>query len=245
MENKDYLERIYKTNYECALKYCQQKNWTEARKSLEAAGTAILKISQIVYGSDKERYVASAKSLAQLLQEVKNREQATKGDVTMTNSPAQNKTSTNAKSKAPENGEQSEDGINYVINGVNVKDFIANESNDPVTFDDVKGMEKEKALIKREFFLSEEQRAFNEYLGKKPKTFILLYGVPGTGKTFFAKAISEELKRSSGANVPFFSVVGSQLSDCKVGATEKIFKLYLSFVNSSNTAFCLSTSSIL
>lgn len=76
MENKDYLERIYKTNYECALKYCQQKNWTEARKSLETAGQAILKISQIVYGTDKERYMANAKSLAQLLQEVKSREQA-------------------------------------------------------------------------------------------------------------------------------------------------------------------------
>jgi len=90
-------------------------------------------------------------------------------------------------------------------------------------------MENEKVIIKREFFLNDKQRAFNEHLGKKPKTFILLYGVPGTGKTFFAKAISEELKRHSGDNVPFFSIVGSQLSDAKVGATEKNIQAVFEF----------------
>ena len=119
--------------------------------------------------------------------------------------------------------------VNYVVNGVNVEEFLAKDSNDVVTFDDVKGMEKEKALIKREFFLTEKQRAFNEQIGKKPKTFILLYGVPGTGKTFFAKAISEELKRHSGDDTPFFSIVGSQLSDCKVGATEKNIQAVFEF----------------
>lgn len=129
--------------------------------------------------------------------------------------------------KKEEGGENKE--INYVINGVNVQDFLAKDANDTVTFDDVKGMEEEKALIEREFFLSDEERAFNEFLGKKAKTFILLYGVPGTGKTFFAKAISTELKNRSGDDVPFFSIVGSQLSDCKVGATEKNIQAVFEF----------------
>lgn len=132
--------------------------------------------------------------------------------------------------KKSDGGKEGKDGkVNYVVNGVNVEDFISKESNDVVTFNDVKGMEKEKALIKREFFLTEKQRAFNEQIGKKPKTFILLYGVPGTGKTFFAKAISEELKRHSGDDTPFFSIVGSQLSDCKVGATEKNIQAVFEF----------------
>lgn len=119
--------------------------------------------------------------------------------------------------------------IEYVINGVNVADFLCKDSNEEVTFADVKGMEEEKALIEREFFLTDEEREFNELLGKKAKTFILLYGVPGTGKTFFAKAISQELKKRSGDDVPFFSIVGSQLSDCKVGATEKNIQAVFEF----------------
>ncbi len=136
-----------------------------------------------------------------------------------------------AKPPAVKNGDgRDKDGkINYVINGVNVQDFLSKDANDAVTFDDVKGMEEEKALIEREFFLTEEEREFNRFLGKKSKTFILLYGVPGTGKTFFAKAISQELKNRSGDDVPFFSVVGSQLSDCKVGATEKNIQAVFEF----------------
>ncbi len=221
MENKDYLERTYKTNFDCALKYCQQKNWSEANRSLEKAGEALLKLVPLTYGAEQERLTAKAKSLRELLQDVRSRADAPQMTVKT------NHTSPVDKKAAAES--QSDGDINYVVNGVNVKDFLTDESNDVVTFDDVKGMEKEKALIKREFFLTEEQRAFNEYLGKKPKTFILLYGVPGTGKTFFAKAISEELKRYSGGDIPFFSVVGSQLSDSKVGATEKNIQAVFEF----------------
>lgn len=76
MEDKDDLVQTYRTNYEKALKYCQQKDWTKTRESLEASGRAVLKIIQIVDGTDKERYMANAKSLARLLEEVKSREQA-------------------------------------------------------------------------------------------------------------------------------------------------------------------------
>ena len=76
MDNKDYFERVYKTNYDCALKYVQQKNWPEARASLEKAGEAILKIIPMAYGPEKDRYVSKAKSIRELLQEVKNREGA-------------------------------------------------------------------------------------------------------------------------------------------------------------------------
>ena len=121
--------------------------------------------------------------------------------------------------------------VEYNINGVDVKQFLTLDSNETVTFEDVKGMHEEKELIEREFFLSEEERAFNERIGKKNKTFILLYGVPGTGKTFFAKAISCELKarEQDGENVPFFSVVGTQLKDSKVGASEKNIQAVFEF----------------
>jgi SpoVK/Ycf46/Vps4 family AAA+-type ATPase len=74
MENKDYFERSYKTNFECALKYCQQKNWIDARKSLEKAAESLLKLIPLTYGAEQERYVAKVKSVRELLQDVKSRE---------------------------------------------------------------------------------------------------------------------------------------------------------------------------
>lgn len=143
--------------------------------------------------------------------------------------PAPVKGAKGEKKQADAPKKKDNDDIAYVINGVDVAQFIVRDSNDVVTFDDVKGMTEEKALIEREFFLTDEERAFNEFLGKKPKTFILLYGVPGTGKTFFAKAISQELKTRMGEDIPFFSIVGSQLSDSKVGQSEKNIQAVFEF----------------
>lgn len=114
------------------------------------------------------------------------------------------------------------DNINYVANGIDVKGFLETSANDDVTFDDVCGMEEEKKLISREFFVSEEKKRFRrEYLKKDNKNLILLYGVPGTGKTYFAKAVSNELKkRSNDVEIPFFCVKCAALLDSKVGGTE-------------------------
>ena len=76
MENKDYLERTYKTNFDCALKYCQHKNWGEAKRSLEKAGDALLKLVPLTYGAEQERLIAKVKSLRELLQDVKSRASA-------------------------------------------------------------------------------------------------------------------------------------------------------------------------
>ena len=227
MESKSYYENIYQVNYDCALKYVQHSNLPEAQSSLQKAGNALCKLVEMSFGIEKEKYKAKLKSLLEILDSINKKMTAPPPDPIIVD-PAPPRDGKNG-GKTGTKDQKSDDGINYVANGVNVKDFLSNESNDPVTFADVKGMEKEKALIKREFFLTEEQRAFNEYLGKKAKTFILLYGVPGTGKTFFAKAISEELKKHSGGNIPFFSIVGSQLSDCKVGATEKNIQAVFEF----------------
>ncbi|MBO5224501.1 MAG: ATP-binding protein [Clostridia bacterium] len=127
-----------------------------------------------------------------------------------------------AQGLTTEGKKEENENIQYEFFGVDVKQFLSLESNDEVTFDDVKGMTEEKKLVEREFFISDAVREFNASIGKKDKRFILLYGVPGTGKTFFAKAVSCELKkRGTGGDVPFFSVVGNQLSDSKVGGSEK------------------------
>ncbi|MBR2903041.1 MAG: ATP-binding protein [Clostridia bacterium] len=136
--------------------------------------------------------------------------------------------------KKGEEGQKAEEAkeIEYEFLGVNVEPLLSTEATGkPVTFDDVKGMKDEKALIEREFFISDEVRQMNQMMGRENKKFILLYGVPGTGKTFFAKAISNELKNrvGDGEDIPFFAVVGSQLKGSLYGETGKNIQALFEF----------------
>jgi cell division protease FtsH len=79
-----------------------------------------------------------------------------------------------------------------------------------VTFKDVAGVEEAKEELQEIVeFLKEPQR-FQKLGGKIPKG-VLLMGPPGTGKTLLARAIAGE------ANVPFFSISGSDFVEMFVG----------------------------
>lgn len=118
----------------------------------------------------------------------------------------------------------------FIVNNIDVRQFLIKEANSSITFDDVYGMDYAKEVIENEFFLTDEDREYNESIGRSNKTFLLLYGVPGTGKTHFAKAISNEFKNKiKEEDVPFFAVACSQIKDCKVGASEKNIEAIFDF----------------
>jgi cell division protease FtsH len=79
-----------------------------------------------------------------------------------------------------------------------------------VTFKDVAGIDEAKEELQEIIdFLTEPQK-FQKLGGRIPKG-VLLMGPPGTGKTLLARAISGE------ANVPFFSISGSDFVEMFVG----------------------------
>ena len=79
-----------------------------------------------------------------------------------------------------------------------------------VTFEDVAGLDEEKAeLVELVDFLKEPKK-FVELGARIPKG-VLLVGPPGTGKTLLAKAVAGEAK------VPFFSISGSDFVEMFVG----------------------------
>ena len=79
-----------------------------------------------------------------------------------------------------------------------------------VTFKDVAGVEEAKEELQEIVeFLKEPQR-FQKLGGRIPKG-VLVMGPPGTGKTLLARAIAGE------ANVPFFSISGSDFVEMFVG----------------------------
>lgn len=79
-----------------------------------------------------------------------------------------------------------------------------------VTFADVAGAEEEKAEMAEIVDFMKNPRKYQE-LGAKIPHGVLLLGPPGTGKTLLAKAVAGE------ANVPFFSISGSDFVEMFVG----------------------------
>ncbi len=79
-----------------------------------------------------------------------------------------------------------------------------------VTFKDVAGLEEAKVEIMEIVDFLKNPKKYNDLGGKIPKG-ALLVGPPGTGKTLLAKAVAGE------ANVPFFSISGSDFVEMFVG----------------------------
>jgi len=79
-----------------------------------------------------------------------------------------------------------------------------------VTFKDVAGVEEAKEELQEIIEFLKEPQKFQKLGGKIPKG-VLLMGPPGTGKTLLARAIAGE------ANVPFFSISGSDFVEMFVG----------------------------
>ncbi|WP_172149576.1 ATP-dependent zinc metalloprotease FtsH [Pseudomonas tumuqii] len=79
-----------------------------------------------------------------------------------------------------------------------------------VTFDDVAGIDEVKAELLEVVSFLKDQPKYSRLGARIPKG-ILLVGPPGTGKTLVAKAVAGE------ANVPFFSISGSEFVEMFVG----------------------------
>ncbi|MBN1477718.1 ATP-dependent zinc metalloprotease FtsH [Candidatus Sumerlaeota bacterium] len=87
---------------------------------------------------------------------------------------------------------------------------LLTEGQNKITFDDVAGIEEAKDdLLEIVDFLKDPHK-YSRLGGKIPKG-VLLFGPPGTGKTLLAKAVAGE------ANVPFFSISGSDFVEMFVG----------------------------
>jgi cell division protease FtsH len=79
-----------------------------------------------------------------------------------------------------------------------------------VTFKDVAGVEEAKEELREIIEFLREAQKFQKLGGRIPKG-VLLVGPPGTGKTLLARAVAGE------ANVPFFSISGSDFVEMFVG----------------------------
>jgi cell division protease FtsH len=87
---------------------------------------------------------------------------------------------------------------------------MLNQTSNRVTFDDVAGIDEARGELEEIVDFLRDPQKFSRLGGKIPKG-ALLVGSPGTGKTLLARAIAGE------ANVPFFSISGSDFVEMFVG----------------------------
>ena len=105
---------------------------------------------------------------------------------------------------------QMQSGGNKALSFGKSKAKLSSTAQKKVTFKDVAGVDEAKDELQEIIeFLREPQR-FQKLGGRIPKG-VLLMGAPGTGKTLLARAVAGE------ANVPFFSISGSDFVEMFVG----------------------------
>ena len=105
---------------------------------------------------------------------------------------------------------QMQAGGNKALSFGKTKAKLLNTSGKKVTFKDVAGVEEAKEELQEIVEFLKEPQKFQKLGGRIPKG-VLLMGPPGTGKTLLARAIAGE------ANVPFFSISGSDFVEMFVG----------------------------
>src|SRR5215218_2679541 len=105
---------------------------------------------------------------------------------------------------------QMQAGGNKALSFGKSKAKLLNNQQKRVTFKDVAGVDEPKEELQEIIEFLKDPQKFKKLGGKIPKG-VLMMGPPGTGKTLLAKAVAGE------ANVPFFSISGSDFVEMFVG----------------------------
>jgi cell division protease FtsH len=105
---------------------------------------------------------------------------------------------------------QMQSGGNKALSFGKSKAKLSSSSTKKVTFKDVAGVDEAKEELQEIIDFLREPQKFQKLGGRIPKG-VLLMGAPGTGKTLLARAVAGE------ANVPFFSISGSDFVEMFVG----------------------------
>ncbi|MEJ7849615.1 MAG: ATP-dependent zinc metalloprotease FtsH [Pyrinomonadaceae bacterium] len=105
---------------------------------------------------------------------------------------------------------QMQAGGNKALSFGKSKAKLLNNQQKRITFKDVAGVEEPKEELSEIIEFLKDPQKFQKLGGKIPKG-VLMMGPPGTGKTLLAKAVAGE------ANVPFFSISGSDFVEMFVG----------------------------
>ncbi|MGN0463822.1 MAG: ATP-dependent metallopeptidase FtsH/Yme1/Tma family protein, partial [Acutalibacteraceae bacterium] len=108
------------------------------------------------------------------------------------------------------NTQSAANDLNQTLSFGKARVKLAKDQKEKVTFEQVAGADEEKEELSEIVDFLKSPQEFSALGARIPKG-VLLVGPPGTGKTLLAKAVAGE------ANVPFFSISGSDFVEMYVG----------------------------
>ena len=205
----------YKANYDTAREAQRRGNIEGARQLYREAALYLCKMAELESGETRKQRIYHAEQVMNLANNLSEVRPVVSNDV-----PGSNKPATGGDNGAIPNplDQQASDDNPWKSEGI-----------PDTTFDDVVGMEDVKELIRSRVIDQIKYPELYAQYGLKGGTGVLLFGLPGTGKTTIARAIAHEI------NAPLYTVLLSDVLSKWVGESEKLIKQLFEKSRSSKT----------
>ena len=201
MENQQLLFESFNIFYKNGMQAFDEKDYIKAKRNILSASESLLKLAKSSTGQLKQSRAKRAYDLFEFANSIETRIEL-KTASSKPNTSAQDLSKFTNKNNEEDNSENKFE----VVEKPNVR------------LDDVAGMTNVKEEIRRKIIEPMRHPEIYQKFRKKLGGGILLYGVPGTGKTMIAKAIATEI------DAKFYSIKSSDIVSKWFGEAEQNVK---------------------
>ncbi len=195
MENQQFLLDAFNTYYNNGMEAKNKNNIPLAKKNFTRSAEALVKLAKMSTGElRKSRYERASR----LIDYINNLQ------VSVTSANKISNASANVSKKTSK-----EDNSETIWESVTVP---------KISFDDIAGLDDVKEAVRVRIILPRKYPEVYQKYKKKSGGGVLMYGLPGTGKTMVSKAIAKEI------DAKFFEVKSSDIVSKWFGEAEKNIK---------------------
>lgn len=220
MRDDDFLLESFNLLYKQGMGYKEQGNYLMAKRDLLKASATMIKIAQNSTGDLREARLERARRIRMIADSLPSQngmtpEMPSQNNYNYTQQPNQNFSNNGGNNGG--GGRPQGQGQKSSNQEETETIFKASEIPD-ISFDDVAGLDEVKQSINMRVILPLRYPEVYAAYNKKSGGGILLYGLPGTGKTMIAKAIAHEVQAK------FYSIKCSDIVSKWFGEAEKNVK---------------------
>lgn len=219
------ISEEYKKAYRAAIAANEKGRWQSACENYKLAGKLLLEEAKKVPPQDADPIIEAVKRLLELAKEMEEKANA---------APALAVKRTGSAASAGTSGGASGTGKTAASTTTDEKSPFSPVAERPnVHFEDIAGLESAKQVIRDEIIGPYLHPDLYKRFNRNTNGGILMYGLPGTGKTMLGRCIATE------TNADFFSVRCSEIMDKYVGESEKHISALFNAARESGNAIIM------